>query len=81
MTTISYRSDEESNEALRYLERSGGLNRSQAIREALIEVADRRRREALMAEVEALGHDERDQQEKAPVTRLLDSLAPSAQVE
>ncbi len=81
MPTISYRSDEESDEALRYLERSAGLNRSQAIRDALIEVADRRRREALIAEVEVLAHDEGDQQEKAVVTRLMDSLAPSAQVE
>lgn len=81
VTSISYRSDAASDEALHYLERSTGLNRSQAIREALIEAADRRRREALIAEVEALAHDEVDQQEKAAIGRLMESLAPPAPAE
>jgi hypothetical protein len=75
MSSTSYRSDAASDDALRYLERRCGLNRSQAIRAALVEFAERRKREELLAEVKSLAGDEADQQEKAAITALMDSLA------
>ncbi|MDQ3304573.1 MAG: hypothetical protein M3535_01075 [Actinomycetota bacterium] len=74
MSSTSFRSDAASDDALRYLERCG-LSRSQAIRAALVDFAEHRRREELVAEVKALASDEADQQEKATITALMDSLA------
>jgi predicted transcriptional regulator len=57
---ISVRLDDEALKALAQLE-AMGLNRSQAIRKAVMDAAERlRRREALAAEVRALEADEAD---------------------
>jgi hypothetical protein len=80
-STASFRPDPDSEAALRYLEAECGMSRSEAIRRGLVELAERRRRGALAAEVEALGRDPADLEEKRAVTRLMDSLAPPEQPE
>ncbi len=71
---ISIRLDTEAQRALARLEASG-MNRSQAIRSALVESAQRlRRREAIAAEVAALEADESDRREMQEVAALMESL-------
>ena len=71
---ISVRLDDEALKALAQLE-AMGLNRSQAIRKAVMDAAERlRRREALAAEVRALEADEADRQEMLEVAALMESM-------
>jgi predicted transcriptional regulator len=71
---ISVRLDDEALKALAQLE-AMGLNRSQAIRKAVMDAAERlRRREALAAEVRALEADEADRQELLDVAALMESM-------
>jgi predicted transcriptional regulator len=71
---ISVRLDDEALKALAQLE-AMGLNRSQAIRKAVMDAAERlRRREALAAEVRALEADEADRREMLEVAALMESL-------
>ena len=71
---ISVRLDDEAIRALAHLEATG-LNRSQAIRKALVDATERlRRRESLAAEVKALEADEQDRQEMLEVAALMESL-------
>lgn len=71
---ISVRLDEEALKALARLEATG-MSRSEAIRKALIETADRlRNRKALSREVAALEADEQDRREMREVARLMESL-------
>jgi Arc/MetJ-type ribon-helix-helix transcriptional regulator len=74
---ISVRLDDEAAQALRALEASG-LSRSAAIRSALIEAAERRRRRSdLAAEVAALEADEHDRGEMLATAALMESLRAS----
>ena len=74
---ISIRLDKEAERALRRLEASG-MNRSEAIRTALIESAQRlRRRQEVAAEVAALEADETDRDEMLEVAFLMESLRAS----
>jgi metal-responsive CopG/Arc/MetJ family transcriptional regulator len=71
---ISVRLDEEALKALARLEATG-MSRSEAVRKALIETADRLRdRKALSLEVASLEADEQDQREMREVARLMESL-------
>ncbi|MGH2698178.1 MAG: hypothetical protein ACRDJL_03120 [Actinomycetota bacterium] len=71
---ISIRLDEEAERALARLEASG-MNRSQAIRTALVESAKRlRRSQEIAAEVAALESDEQDRKEMLEVASLMESL-------
>jgi hypothetical protein len=71
----SFRLDDESAEALSVLQRDSGLDQSGAVRLALIEAAQRRRRRAsLAAEAEALAADPADRAEVAEIRALVDSL-------
>lgn len=71
---ISVRLDDDAERALRALEASG-LNRSDAIREALLAAAERLRRgRELAAEVAALDADEADRAEMLDVAALMESL-------
>lgn len=71
---ISVRLDDESQRALKRLEASG-LKRSEAIRTAIVESAQRlRRRQEVAAEVAALEADEADRQEMMEVAALMESL-------
>jgi predicted transcriptional regulator len=71
---ISVRLDDEAIRALRQLE-SAGLSRSAAIRQALMEAAERlQRREAVAAEVRALEADEGDRREMLEVAGLMEAL-------
>ena len=71
---ISVRLDDEAEQALRSLQ-AGGMTRSEAIRSALIEAADRRRtRSELAAESARLEADELDRAEMLSVAELMESL-------
>ena len=70
---ISIRLDEEAQEALRALTRSG-RSQSHAVREAIVELARRGRRGDLAAEAKLLSGDRDDRVEKARITRLMESL-------
>ena len=71
---ISVRLDDDAARALQVLE-SSGLSRSDAIRAALVESAERLgRRSALAAEVAALEADEEDRAEMLAVAELMESL-------
>ncbi len=70
---ISIRLDEEAQEALRSLT-AAGRNQSEAVREALVELARRGRRGDLAAEAKRLSVDREDRTEKARVARLMESL-------
>ncbi|MCP4958938.1 MAG: ribbon-helix-helix protein, CopG family, partial [Actinomycetia bacterium] len=71
---ISVRLDDEAERALRALE-AAGMSRSEAIRTALVESANRRRRSSeLAAEVAALEADEADRAEMGAVAELMESL-------
>ncbi len=50
------------------------MSRSEAIRNALVELAERHRRAALTAEVASLARDPADRKEKTALTRFMDSL-------
>lgn len=56
---VSFRTDEGTERALAFLA-DRGLSRNEAIRRALIELAERERREALRAEVAAIAVDPED---------------------
>lgn len=67
------RLDDEALRALARLEASG-LSRSQAIRKALVDAAERlRRREPLAAEVRALEADQEDRREMLEVAAVMES--------
>lgn len=71
---VSVRLDDEAAHALRVLE-AGGLSRSDAIRHALIQSAERlRSRAALAEEVAALESDEGDRTEMLAVASLMEEL-------
>lgn len=71
---ISVRLDEQSARALQALEASG-LSRSDAIRAALIALAERLRdRDRLIAEVAALEADEADRREMQEIADLMEAL-------
>ena len=70
---ISIRLDEETQEALRKLTKSG-RNQSDAVREAIVELARRGQRGDLVAEAKHLSADREDRTEKARVARLMESL-------
>jgi predicted transcriptional regulator len=71
---ISVRLDDDALQALRQLEATG-LSRSAAIRQALLDAAERRRRrDAVAAEVRALEADDDDRQEMLAVADLMESL-------
>lgn len=71
---ISIRLDEEAARALSRLEASG-LKRSEAIRAALVESANKlRRRQEVAAEVATLEADEADRREMLEVASLMESL-------
>jgi hypothetical protein len=71
---ISIRLDEEAARALARLEASG-MTRSDAIRAALVESANKlRRRQEVAAEVAALEADEGDRKEMREVASLMESL-------
>jgi predicted transcriptional regulator len=71
---ISVRLDDDALRALSRLE-STGLSRSQAIRKAILDAAERlRRRDELAAEVRALEADEQDRAEMQEVAALMEHL-------
>ncbi len=70
---ISIRLDAEAREALRALTISG-RSQSEAVREAIVELARRGRRGDLAAEVKRLSLNRDDRVEKARVARLMESL-------
>lgn len=71
---ISVRLDDEALRALAHLQATG-LSRSQAIRKAVVDAAERlQRRESLAAEVRELEGDEADRQEMLEVAALMESL-------
>jgi Arc/MetJ-type ribon-helix-helix transcriptional regulator len=71
---VSVRLDDEALSALARLEASG-LSRSQAIRAALIEAADRRRKvSSLRAEARAIAGDPTDRAEMAEIAALMEDL-------
>lgn len=73
-SAISVRLDEKALRALAQLEASG-MSRSEAIRRALVESADRlRSRRALSEEVAALEADEQDRREMREVAATMENL-------
>jgi predicted transcriptional regulator len=71
---VSVRLDDEALKALAHLEATG-LSRSQAIRKAVVDAAERlQRRESLAAEAKALEADEMDRREMLEVAALMESL-------
>ncbi len=70
---ISIRLDEEAQKALRTLTGSG-RSQSDAVREAIVELARRGRRGDLAAEAKLLSDDREDRAEKVRVTHLMESL-------
>src|SRR6059058_20896 len=66
---ISIRLDDEAQEALRSLTGSG-RSQSQAVREAIVELARRGQRGDLAAEAKRLSADREDRMEKSRVARL-----------
>ena len=71
---ISVRLDDEALRALAHLEATG-LSRSQAIRKAVVDAAERlKRRESLAAEVKALEADEVDRREMLDVAAMMESM-------
>ena len=71
---ISVRLDPEALRALAQLE-STGLSRSEAIRRAILDSADRlRRRAAIAAEAAALEADEDDRREMSDVAEFMESM-------
>ena len=73
-SAISVRLDPEAMRALAQLEATG-ISRSEAIRRAILESANRiRRRAALAAEVAALEADEADRREMLDVASFMESM-------
>lgn len=73
-SAISVRLDDEAEQALRILE-AAGLSRSEAIRDALVQAAQRLRRSSkLAAEVAALDADPDDVAEMQAVSELMESM-------
>jgi Arc/MetJ-type ribon-helix-helix transcriptional regulator len=70
---ISVRLDPEASRALDELTRDG-RDRSEAIREALVETAARRERSTLAAEAAILAADPEDRAEAAKIAELMESL-------
>jgi len=70
---ISVRLDREASQALDQLTRDG-RDRSEAIREALVEAAARRQRSTIAAEASELAADPEDRAEAADVAALMESL-------
>jgi hypothetical protein len=70
---VSLRLDDQAQEALRVLT-GAGTTRSQAIRDALVDAASRRRGLDLAAEATELAADEDDRAEIASVVALMESL-------
>ena len=70
---ISVRLDSEASRALDQLTRDG-RDRSEAIREALVETAARRQRSTLVAEAAALAEHPEDRAEAAEVSALMESF-------
>jgi metal-responsive CopG/Arc/MetJ family transcriptional regulator len=71
---ISVRLDDRAFRALRMLE-AAGMSRSEAIRRALVDAAERlRRRHELAAEAAALEADADDRQEMLDVAAMMESL-------
>ena len=71
---ISVRLDDDAERALRLLQQTGS-SRSEAIRSALIDAANRQRRSSeLAAESAALEADEEDRREMLAVAEMMDSL-------
>jgi len=70
---ISIRLDEQAQEALRTLTGSG-RSQSDAVREAIVELARRAQRDDLVAEARRLSADREDLAETARVARLMESL-------
>ena len=70
---ISVRLDQKASQALDQLTRDG-RDRSEAIREALVETAARRQRSTIAAEASALAADPEDRAEAADVAALMESL-------
>lgn len=71
---ISIRLDAAAERALSRLE-AAGMNRSEAIRRALVDSAERlRRRQQIAEEVAALEADETDREEMLEVASLMESL-------
>lgn len=71
---ISIRLDEEAERALSRLEATG-MTRSEAIRRAVVDSAERlRRRQQIADEVAALEADEADREEMLEVASLMESL-------
>jgi Arc/MetJ-type ribon-helix-helix transcriptional regulator len=70
---ISIRLDKDAQDALESLT-SSGRSRSDAIREALVELARRRHRRDLAAEVARLNANSSDRAEKRAVEKLMESL-------
>jgi hypothetical protein len=71
---ISFRPDEKSLEALAELQQEIGLDKSGAIRFALVEAAHRHRSSTLADEAAALATDKDDRAEMAEVAALMESL-------
>jgi Arc/MetJ-type ribon-helix-helix transcriptional regulator len=70
---ISIRLDEEAQEALRKLTGSG-RSQSDAVREAIVELARRGQRGDLVSEAKRLSVDSEDRAEKARVARLMEAI-------
>jgi predicted transcriptional regulator len=71
--SISFRADDQVEAALEQLTKDGS-DRSYAIRQAIMEAAGRRRREAARAEAVALAADPEDRAEMARVQAVMASL-------
>ena len=75
---VSVRLDAEVQRALRALEASTGVTRSEAIRRSILDAAAAlRRREALRTEVAELEADDDDRREMRDVAQLMESLRAS----
>lgn len=74
MAAVSVRLDAEALRALAQLE-AGGVTRSEAIRQAIVDAAARqRRRKDLAAEVAALEADETDREEMLGLAAMMEQL-------
>jgi predicted transcriptional regulator len=77
VAAVSVRLDDEALRALSQLE-AAGLSRSEAIRKALVDSANRlQQKKALAAEVAALEADETDRREMLRVAAVMESLRAS----
>lgn len=72
---VSFRTDPGTEKALDYLAERG-LGRSEAIRQALLELAERERHEALRAEAAMVAADPEDRAEVQRVLDEMEDLAP-----